>query len=106
MRYVKGIMDAEDKNLLALVGSSQYTRSCALAPARFGAARLALPAHQLLVRIGPVKGVCCQAGQMINGAGWLAVRGCGAEWAFWTALSLHQRSRKSNRHRDAEKWVP
>jgi hypothetical protein len=53
-----------------------------------------------------VNGVCCQAGQMINHAGWLAVRGCGEEWAFWTALSLHQRSRKSNRHRDAEKWVP
>jgi len=52
-----------------------------------------------------VKGVCCQAGQMIFSAGWLAVRGCGAEWAFCTALPLRQLGRRSNRHRDAEKWV-
>jgi hypothetical protein len=51
-----------------------------------------------------VKGIGCQAGQMIFGAGWLALRGCEANRAFWTTLPLHKLSQRSNRCQDTEKW--
>ena len=57
-------------------------------PPIIAAARLALLASEGLVTLGPVMGICSQAGQTIFGAGWLAVRGCKVEWAFWTALPL------------------
>jgi hypothetical protein len=41
---------------------------------------------------------------MVFGAGWLAVLGCEAEWAFSAALPLRQLSQRNNRHRDTEKW--
>jgi len=97
--YVKEAPNAEDKNLLATVGSRQHTRNRALAPGR-----LALTAPWVLVRTASVTNICCQPGQMINSAGRRPVRGREAEWAYWAALPLHQLSQRNNRHRDTEKW--
>jgi hypothetical protein len=65
---------------------------------------MALPASRVLVRIGPVKGVGSQAGQMIFGARWLAARGCETEWAYLGGFAFAPTRPSSNRKLNMEEW--
>ena len=66
--------------------------------------RLGLTGLQALPKDWRVMGVFCQAGELISGAGRLAVRGCGAERAFEATLSLQRGARSNGQHVLAKKW--